>query len=136
VRQQADGYGVTQVPWKRVQCLDRDAACPETSAQSYVKASTIQAGQRRRLKKRRLENISTLFLTSTSPHSPLRPRSNSGECMVSISRPWPSHMQTETCEMTIGAPRRRPTAMRTVELSIFKPTLASGRALSKSPGPV
>jgi len=55
-------------------------------------------------------------------------------------RPWcPSTVtvlpRTQTCELPIGAPRRRPTAMRTVELSIFKQTLTSGREVSQSPDP-
>ena len=36
--------GVTQVPWKRGRCLAWDATCPDTFAQSYVQASSIQAG--------------------------------------------------------------------------------------------
>ena len=36
--------GVTQVPWKRGRCLAWDATCPDTFAQSYVQASSNQAG--------------------------------------------------------------------------------------------
>jgi len=32
------------------------------------------------------------------------------------------HMQTQTCGRTTGAPRRRPAAIRTEALSIFKST--------------
>ena len=39
------------------------------------------------------------------------------------------------CERTSGAPRRRPTAIRTVALSIFRPTGDSGSVLSQSREP-
>jgi len=52
---------------------------------------------------------------------------------------WPSTvtvlLQTHTCEWTIGAPSRKPAAMRTVALSILIPTLDNGRASSQSPDP-
>ena len=35
----------------------------------------------------------------------------------------------------MGAPRRRPTAIRVAELVIFRPTLESGNAASQSPEP-
>jgi hypothetical protein len=40
---------------------------------------------------------------------------------------------TQTCGRTIGAPRRKPTAMRIVALSIFRPILDYGSATSQSP---
>jgi len=35
--------GLTQVPWKRGRCLVWDTTCPDTLAQSYIQASSIQA---------------------------------------------------------------------------------------------
>jgi hypothetical protein len=36
--------GVTQIPWRRGRCLAWDATCPNTYAQSYVQATSRQAG--------------------------------------------------------------------------------------------
>lgn len=36
--------GVTQIPWRRGRCMAWDATCPNTFAQSYVHASSRQAG--------------------------------------------------------------------------------------------
>jgi hypothetical protein len=35
---------VTQIPWRRGRCLAWDATCPNTYAQSYVQATSRQAG--------------------------------------------------------------------------------------------